>query len=295
MATKSDKKERFYLLLTLFVIALFLLLLFFLYTRKQEMPVANKETLPVAENVEEAFLQLEFLRRQPDFMWPLNERGEAIQLVKHRALGFGYSEKHEQAAWVAYLLSKQHSDNLHNRRNNFRADPAVRSGSASPSDYANSGYDRGHLAPAADFDFNQEALSESFLMSNISPQLPAFNRGSWKELEELVRSWASREDSLYIITGPILTDGLKKIGGNRVSVPDYFYKIILDARQAEVKMISFLMPNKKSSKALHQWVVSVDSVEVLSGLDFFPQLPNILEDSLEGSLQTDYWLLTNRR
>lgn len=286
MALKSRKKGIYLLLLTLLVIIIFLLLLFFLYERNRN-PAGDKETN--TRSTTQALRQLEQLRKRPDFAWPVNHLQHELQLVEHTAFSLGYAEEHEQAAWVAYLLSSRHDENLHNRRNNFRTDPKVLSESASPRDYTNSGYDRGHLAPAADFDFSRKALSESFFMSNMSPQLPSLNRGDWKTLEELIRQWASAEDSLWVITGPVLGEGLKKIGGNSVSVPDYFYKIIFDARQPEIKMISFLLPNKRANQELRYRVVTVDSIEKVSGLDFFPQLPDVLEDSLESLKQTTYW------
>lgn len=288
MAKKSGKSGSPRPLLLLFLaLFVFLLILFFLYERRKK-PSAGRPDETISLNSREALRQLEMLRKRKDFAWPVNLT-KPLQLTVHTSFSLGYSEAHEQAAWVAYLLSKRHMKNLHDRRNNFRADPAINTGSASPRDYTKAGYDRGHLAPAADFDYSKEALSESFYMSNMSPQAPAFNRGGWKELEEQVRNWATQEDSLWVVTGPILSGSLKKIGTNGVSVPKYFYKIILDARQPEIKMISFLMPNMKISHELRYWVVTTDSVEQLSGLDFFPHLPDVLEDSLERAQQADYW------
>jgi endonuclease G len=293
MAANRRKRRDPYFIVILIILALLisLLLLYFL-DREGREPAADKpsrETGSININSREAIRELESLRKKKDFAWPVNVMKQDLQLTQHRQFSLGYSEAHEQAVWVAYLLSNRHAENLHDRRNNFRADPAINTGSANPRDYTNTGYDRGHLAPAADFDYSKKALGESFYMSNISPQTPVFNRGGWKELEEQVRDWAMQEDSLWVITGPVLTAGLKKIGTNRVSVPNYFYKIILDVRQPEIKMISFLMPNMKISRELRYWVVTADSVEQLSGLDFFPQLPDVLEDSLERVQQADYW------
>ena len=295
MGKKKEKSGFLPVLLLITGLFIFLLILYLLYERGHQ-PISTKlpvETIP--RDSREAMLQLERLRKRKDFAWPVNLLKEELKLVEHTAFSLGYSETHEQSAWVAYVLSNRHAENLYDRRNNFRADPAISSSSASPGDYSHSGFDRGHLAPAADFDYSNKTLSESFYMSNMSPQLPAFNRGGWKELEEQLREWAIREDSLWVVTGPVLSSGLKKIGTNGISVPEYFYKIILDARQPEIKMISFLMPNKKISRELRYWVVSVDSVERLSGLDFFPQLPDLLEDSLESSRQTGYWFLNSKK
>lgn len=290
MTAKVVKEERNYWLLLFLVIAVFLLLLF-LYDQRKRKKTSPLETafITTPASLAGALEQLDSLRKQASFVWPVARRPEELQLVQHTAFSLGYSEEHEQAAWVGYLLSRQHAENRYKRRNNFKADPLVRSGSARRQDYRQSGFDRGHLAPAADLDFSRQALGESFYMSNISPQHPSFNRGGWKALEEMMRQWALEEDSLWVVSGPVLQQGLKKIGINQVSIPAYFYKIILDSRQAELKIISFLLPNKKIDKELRYWVVPVDSVEALSGLDFFPQLPDALEDSLESIVQTGLW------
>lgn len=290
MAAKIRKEEKGYWILIILVI-ISLLLLLFLYDTHKRKKTSPSETIVAANPVDlaAALAELDHLRKQAEFVWPVAKRPEGLQLVEHRAFSLGYSEEHEQAAWVGYLLSRQHAENRYKRRNNFKDDPLVRSGSASRQDYTRSGYDRGHLAPAADLDFSRQALDESFYMSNISPQHPSFNRGGWKELEERVRQWALKEDSLWVVSGPVLQPGLQKIGINQVSVPAHFYKIILDSRQTELKIISFLLPNRKIERDLSYWVVPVDSVEALSGLDFFPQLPDVLEDSLESALQTELW------
>jgi endonuclease G len=295
---KKTKKgaEVIYLILSILVILVFLFILLRLYYRNREQPwpstIGEGATEVLPASVAEAMAILEKLRKQKDFGRPVLLTHSGIQLLEYRGFSLGYDEKHEQAAWVAYLLPKEHALNSYERRNRFRADRGLLSGSATPGDYTNSGYDRGHLAPAADFDYDRKALNETFLMTNISPQHPSFNRGGWKELEELVRSWASEYDSLYVITGPVLEPGLKKIGENGVSVPNFFYKIIMDTRQPQVKMIGFLMPNQKITGGPWAFVVSVDSIEHISGLDFFPQLPDLLEDSLENMIQTKYWKST---
>lgn len=281
----------------LFIILVILIILYRLYHYLhpfQGVREPVEKTIP--KNQAEALLQLNTLRKRKDFAWPLAEGAiSGLQLTEHTAFSLAYSEEHEQAAWVAYLLSRQHSLNAHERRNRFKADPGVTTSSASPADYSNSGYDRGHLAPAADFDYNKKALTETFYMSNISPQKPELNRGKWKELEEQVRSWATEYDSLWIVTGPVLEKGLKKIGSNRVSVPKYFYKIILDPKEPEVKIIGFLMPNSKNNKEIRYYAVPVDSIEKVCRLDFFPQLPDLLEDSLESNVHYKVWFTTEKK
>ncbi|MGB3586200.1 MAG: DNA/RNA non-specific endonuclease, partial [Tunicatimonas sp.] len=155
--------------------------------------------------------------------------------------------------------------------------------------YRRSGYDRGHLAPAGDMGFSEEAMSESFFMSNMSPQNRKFNRDVWRELEEDVRGWALANGSLYVVTGPVFGSDPKKIGENGVSVPDYYYKVLLDYREPEIKAIGFLLPNENTSKPPQAFVESIDNVEAYTGIDFFPELPDELEAELESRSSTGRW------
>lgn len=255
---------------------------------RPRVSVVKKPPATLTKSLEE----LEKLRKRKNFTQPIVVNHTGLHLLEYSAFSLGYDEEHEQAAWVAYLLTRAHTLNNFKRRNNFRTESRLPTESASLADYRKSGYDRGHLAPAADLDYDRNALSETFFMTNISPQLPAFNRGGWQQLEGMVREWATVYDSLYVMTGPVLEPGLKKIGQNAVSVPNFFYKIILDCRQSEIKMIGFLMPNEKITSGPWSYVVTVDSIEQKTGIDFFPQLPDILEDSLEGISQIKYWKST---
>lgn len=159
----------------------------------------------------------------------------------------------------------------------------IPTGSAESGDYKGSRYDKGHLAPAADMAWDSTAMCESFYMSNMSPQLPAFNRGIWKRLEDQVRDWAIENQEIWIVTGPVLRDDLPTIGTNHVSVPEYFYKVIIDIKEPDFKGIGFILPNKGSKEPLTAFAVTIDSVEALTGLDFFPGLPDSLEKLIESS------------
>ena len=160
--------------------------------------------------------------------------------------------------------------------------------SAKPSDYTKSGYDRGHLCPAADMEFNHVAVEECFLMSNITPQVHDFNCGIWEELEKTVRKWAIQQHKLYIVTGPVFKDDKGTIGRDNVEVPGYFFKIIYDEKD-EPKMIAFVFPNEKSDRPLTDFAVTVDETEKLTGYDFFSQLPDDLENKLESKVQLAGW------
>lgn len=210
-------------------------------------------------------------------------------IISHIGFSFVYNEKHEQASWVAYYLTRERALKGAERTNNFKPDPKVSTQTANDKDYAASGYDRGHLAPAGDMTWSPEAMTESFYYSNMSPQVPSFNRGIWKKLEDQVRTWAATYDSLYIVTGPILEDGLPTIGENKVSIPRIYYKAILRYRNNDISSIGFLIPNKGLNEPLQNFTVTIDSLENLTGIDFFYLLPDYLEETVEKAICIDCW------
>jgi len=162
----------------------------------------------------------------------------------------------------------------------FRADKAVSTGSAATSDYTNSGYDRGHMAPAADFSYDETAMYESFYMSNMAPQVPNLNRGVWASLEEWTRNVATREKKLLVVTGPVVTGEVARIGKNEVAVPHGFYKALYDLTPPR-KMIGFLYANKEGeSKDIATHAVSVDTIEALTGLDLFATFSNDTQEAV---------------
>ena len=260
-------------------------------TEERNPKPAEETEAPAPQPSEEIEISLAELVEQPHFGWPASPY-QVLELVEYKAFTLAYDEQHEQAAWVAYRLGAQGKARRHERYDRFMADNKISTGSATPDDYSNSGYDRGHLAPAADFATDKEAMKESFYMSNMSPQEPSFNRGIWSKLENKIRDWAEENEDVWVITGPVLLNQkrLQKIGENKISVPRFYYKVVLDAREPEIKMIGFVMKNEGSSKALHNFVVMVDSIETLTGLNFFPMLPDELEDELEGKVSTVEWL-----
>lgn len=218
-----------------------------------------------------------------------------VQSIHHKGFSLGYAEEYEQARWVAYLMSRARLIKVVDRADDFRPDPSVRTGSATTADYQGSGYDCGHLAPAADMAWSVATMSESFFYSNMSPQLPGFNRGVWKRLEELFRDWAGLYDSLLVVTGPVLSPDLPSIGPNRVSVPERYYKVVVDTARTHRQGIGFLLPNASSQLPLTAFVVTIDSVERLTGLDFFHSFPDFLEKSLEHELCMSCWDWTPAR
>jgi endonuclease G len=221
-----------------------------------------------------------------EFFLPTSTTG---QVIHHEGYSLSYSEPHEQAEWVAYELKKEHLSNSNFKRPYFEIDKAVKTGAADWRNYRNSGYDRGHLCPAGDRKYSKEAHDETFLTSNISPQRNDFNSGIWNRLEQKVRYWASKYDGVFVVTGGVLKGPMGTIGQEKVAVPKHFYKVLIDVNTGEPKMIAFLIPHEPSNKPLHEFVVSVDSLEALTGIDFFPELEDDVEDRLEASSDYKAW------
>lgn len=229
----------------------------------------------------------------------LKHNAEDHELRKYEHYSICYRESYEQAEWSAYMLSDSQLEKNTSRTDDFRPDLMISTQSASLADYKGSGYDRGHLTPAADMAFSDSAMSETFFMSNMSPQAPQFNRGVWKYLESQVRDWVKTFGRVYVVSGPILekaADEYEFIGKNKVSVPEYYYKVILvplfadetdrlTMEDAESAMaIGFIMPNQKCEGTFWDYAVSVEEVEKRTGLDFY----SFLDDSIEEVVENDY-------
>ena len=221
-----------------------------------------------------------------EFFLPSSTTG---QVIHHNSYSLSYSEAHEQAEWVAYELKKSHLTGTNFKRPYFEIDKAVNTGAASWRNYKNSGYDRGHLCPAGDRTYSEAAFNETFLTSNISPQNHEFNSGIWNSLEQKTRFWANKYDGVFVVSGGVLKGDLKTIGNEEVAIPNYFYKVILDNNGGPIKMIAFLMPHKNSNQPLYDFVIAVDSIENLTGIDFFPQLDDTLENELEAKSDYKDW------
>jgi endonuclease G len=255
-------------------------ILFIIYAFAQ-----NTNSKSVQNNVQHSNQKLEI---------PNPISGEVI--VEHYAYTLSYNSDYKQANWVAYQLTKAETVSEFNRGNRFTADPEIKNTSFNK-DYTKSGYDRGHLAPAGDMGWSEQSMKESFYYTNMGPQVPNFNRGVWKNLESLVRNWAIVEDDIYIVTGGVLKGEMSYIGEDRISIPNYYYKVILvmhqipNKKQVVAKSIGFILPNAatESKYQLQSYAVTIDSVEQVTGIDFFPVLPDKIENSIEKSSKFYDW------
>lgn len=230
-------------------------------------------------------------RLPADVEIPRLQTARTEQIIRHEGYTVSYNSDYRVANWVAYELTRQEAKSKKTERSNkFVPDPAVKGASATNEDYTRTGYDRGHLAPAGDMKWSAKAMRESFYLSNISPQKPGLNRGIWKELEEQSRLWAKENGAVYIVTGPVLTPALKRMGKNRVGVPRTFYKVIAIRAGDRMEAIGFLFENRDYGKTpLPSLAISVDSVEKVTGIDFFPSLPDSTERRMEATVNKEAW------
>ncbi len=219
------------------------------------------------------------------------------ELVHHRFYSLSYIEEYEQAEWVAYRMTKDIMNGPYvSRQDDFRPDPKVSTQSADLLDYKRSGYDRGHMVPAGDMNFDKTAMSETFFMSNMSPQIHNFNGGIWRELEEQTRDWVRDFEVINIVTGPVLTEKPKDvIGQNNVAVPAAYFKVLM-TEGSTPRAVGFIMKNEASDKHLSEFMVSVDEVERRTGLDFFRGMLGAKEEErLESYLDKKAWKVNENR
>jgi len=211
------------------------------------------------------------------------------QKLTYTQFTLSYNEEHEQPDWVAYELTQDEATMNRERCDCFAKDDNVTTGSATESDYQSTGFDKGHLSPAADNNMSEQANRESFLMSNMSPQLPSFNRGIWAELESWVRAQAILHNTIYVVTGPVFLNNLGAIGANKVTIPGYFFKTLLRFDGDKAKSIGFLLPQVGATGNIEDYVVPVNTLESLTGIDFFPELSNSVENRVESQYELRRW------
>lgn len=219
---------------------------------------------------------------------PLLNRPEFI--IHHKGYTVSYNSKTKLPNWVAWKLTPDRLVENYSRSNKFLPDPMLRASEAvTTDDYKGSGWDRGHMCPAADNRWDWKAMMESFYMTNICPQHRNLNRGDWKELEEACNEWAKAEEAIYIVCGPILYNASHKmIGEHRVIVPEAFYKVVLCLGK-HPKAIGFIYKNNAGNHPLDSYVNTVDDVERLTAIDFFPSLPDNVEKNIESHSNIKDW------
>ncbi len=224
-----------------------------------------------------------------DLQTPISLIPRQEQIIHHTGYIVSYNKDLKLPNWVSYELTREETKGKEKRSNRFITDPLVKGLIATNADYARSGYDKGHMAPAADMKWSPQAMEASFYFSNICPQHPQLNRRSWKKLEEKIRDWAIADSAIIIICGPIITKQPKTIGKNKVAVPQQFFKVVLSPFAKPMRAIGFLFNNRQAVEPLSTYAVTIDSIERLTNMDFFAPLPDEIENKIETEANYFQW------
>lgn len=213
------------------------------------------------------------------------------QVIWHEGYTVSYNSDYKIANWVAWELTAQEAKSKKvERANKFVPNPYVKGASAMNEDYTRTGFDRGHLAPAGDMKWSAKAMRESFYLSNICPQDPGLNRGAWNDLEILCRLWAVENGTLLIVAGPVIEKDMRRMGKNRVGVPSAFYKVIGTITNNQYKGIGFLFENKDCKNiSLQAKAIPIDSVERVTGIEFFHRLSGEDQRKMKATVDWSYW------
>ncbi len=257
---------------TSFIGLLFLFDCFYPLTKKQDSEIPE-----------------EILNSHPEI--PILQKKRKEQIIYHEGFTLSYNSDYRISNWVAYeLTADEVKTKAAERASKFIPDPKVKGATAVDSDYRGSGYDRGHLAPAGDMRWSHESMQASFYFSNICPQDRGLNAGVWNDLEKQCRRWATRYGSLLIVTGPVIEDEMERLGKNRVGIPRYFYRVLCDTSGKKPKSIGFLFENRDyKNTSIKSMAIPVDSVEKVSGIDFFPSFPLEVQNEMESTVDLLHW------
>lgn len=253
-----------------------------------QQPASRKSTTAQSRTVKKA----EGEKSNPRLLeMPKTRKGEII--VHHTGFCLSYNTTTNCPNWVAWELTSDEASARAGRNPDFYADPAIEERSqVTTRDYTGSGYDRGHMCPAADMKWSTEAQHDCFYMSNICPQDHNLNSKSWERLENACRRWATREGSVYIACGPIFKEGRKArtIGrDHKVRVPDGFFKVVLSLRKGQEKAIGFYYANNDRQQDMEAAATTVDEIEKMTGYDFFYQIDKGIEKRVEARSNLQAW------
>ena len=252
--------------------------------------------------------------RQQDVLFTKFTKTQDSKILKRTAYITSYNNSTRNPNWVAWHLTREHTEGVHSRkgvpyydnngmaigisafsleivRGNYFVDMQVPAPRQEHSDWRDrpAGIDHGHLCPAADCKWDEGAMNQSFLLTNMCPQNHGLNGGDWVMLEKKCRSWAKRFGDIYIVAGPIFYNGVKaSFGKNKIAIPDAFFKVVL-CLHGTPKALGFIFPNEDSKHDLDYYVVTVDEVEAITGLDFFSSLDDKVENAVEANANLSLW------
>ena len=308
---KNNKKDLFWVFLKIFFVVVLISVVLYYMMRPnnaqrqpsvelpQQEQVSKDKNFELGQEIEvqeaEAPQQIQTQKKArvtySSLEIPRWETTTTQQQIINKGYTSSYNTTYGIPNWVAYELTRSEAASQEaERTNNFKPDPKVKGKSATNADYKGSGYDKGHMAPAADMKWNKTVMEESFYFTNICPQAPGLNRGAWKDLEEEIREWAIRDSALVIICGPLFTkEPIQYIPETSVAIPDAYFKVVCAPYTDQARAIAFVFPNNKASKHPREYVVTIDSVEKMTGMDFLSQLPDEIENKIEKTSNYTHW------
>lgn len=221
---------------------------------------------------------------------PQLTKSVSSQIIEHEGYSLSYNSDWLLPNWVAYELTAAEVDGDIPRATHFYQDPLVVGAQADKDDFRNSGYDRGHMVAADDMKWSETAMRHSFYLTNVCPQIPNFNAGIWKSFEIKGQKWAVQYGKVYIVCGPVVTNGkYGTIGKNKVVVPDGFYKVFLVDNNGRYEALGLLFDHVAGRKKMKNYACSIDSVEKVTGIDFFCRLPDEVESRVESQVNYSVW------
>lgn len=213
----------------------------------------------------------------------------AETIVEYEGMTVSFNPRMHVPNWVCWELLGSEVGGDNQRENKFYSDERVE-GCPTNDDYRGSGYDRGHMAPAADFHWSPTAMKQSFYFTNICPQDHNLNRGLWSRIEGKCRDWAQADSAIIVITGPVLTDTIDEtIGRTGVAVPKRFFKVIVSPYANPPRGIAFLVPNGYLKGGMQAAATTIDEVERVTGHDFLDQLPDSVQQIIESQCKFNFW------
>ena len=230
--------------------------------------------------------------KENNILFPAPMKNVSEQILHRKGYTVSYNRDLKLPNWVAWELTPEKLVERESRTNKFLPDPDLPEREAvTTDDYKGAGMDRGHMCPSGDNRWHWKAMQESFYMTNICPQDHNLNRGDWKELEEECRRWAQEEGRIYIVCGPVLYNRRHRTIGkeHKITVPEAFFKVILCADSNPPKAIGFLYENTSGNHPLDSYINTVDDVERITGIDFFPALPDDIEEKVEARYDLKLW------
>ncbi len=211
------------------------------------------------------------------------------QILTRKSYTCSYNVTTKTPNWVAWILTREHADGDEKRLSQYAEDLDVPTPRATLEDYRGSGWSRGHMCPAGDNKWDRVAMQETFLLTNICPQDRSLNSGLWNKIEQDCRTWAKEYGEIYIICGPVyLNQEHETIGTNKIVIPEAFFKVIL-CLQGKPKALGFVIRNNEGRKKRDHYINTIDGVERITGYDFFPELPDDIEEDVESHAEINEW------